>query len=127
MSVPERPHAPPDIEAGPCREPDTMLLVLRGVVTPEDLPGLARAAVELIDGNDATRIVCDVGLLTNPDAATVDALARLRLAARRRDREVRLLHASRELEKLLELVGLDEVIAPCRDLLEREEGLSGRD
>jgi hypothetical protein len=54
-------------------------------------------------------IVCDVGALT-PDAAAVDALARLQLAARRIGLEVRLRHASRELQGLIVCCGLDEVL-----------------
>jgi STAS domain len=54
-------------------------------------------------------IVCDVGALA-ADAASVDALARLRLAARRRGFELRLRHASAELQALLTFVGLDEVL-----------------
>jgi hypothetical protein len=54
-------------------------------------------------------IVCDVGALC-PDAAAVDALARLQLAARRIGLEIRLRHASSELQGLLVFVGLDEVL-----------------
>jgi hypothetical protein len=54
-------------------------------------------------------IVCDVGILA-PDALTVDALARLQLAAGRVDVELRLRHASAELQSLLTFVGLTEVL-----------------
>jgi ABC-type transporter Mla MlaB component len=60
----------------------------------------------------ASRIVeCDVAGLP-PDAVTVDALARVQLAARRNGRQVRLRNASDELLALLELAGLREVV-PC--------------
>jgi ABC-type transporter Mla MlaB component len=49
--------------------------------------------------------VCDVGAAA-ADAATVDRLARLQLAARRRGCRVQLRHASAELLDLLELMGL---------------------
>jgi ABC-type transporter Mla MlaB component len=45
-----------------------------------------------------------------PDAQTVDALARLQLAARRRGCRVRLLGASAELLDLVSLIGLGEVL-----------------
>lgn len=54
-------------------------------------------------------IVCDVGALP-PDAVVVDTLARLQLAARRLGLEIRLRHASGELQELLVLVGLRDVL-----------------
>ena len=52
---------------------------------------------------------CDVRALA-PDALTIDALARLQLAARRIGREVALHGASLELVELLELFGLTGVL-----------------
>ena len=52
---------------------------------------------------------CDVRALA-PDALTIDALARLQLAARRVGREVALYGASLELLELLELFGLTGVL-----------------
>jgi anti-anti-sigma regulatory factor len=54
-------------------------------------------------------IVCDVRALS-PDAAAVDALARLQLAARRIGLEIRLRHASSELQGLIVCCGLDDVL-----------------
>jgi hypothetical protein len=56
-----------------------------------------------------SRIVCDVGALA-PDAGAVDALARLQLTARRLGLEIRLRHASGELQELLAFVGLRDVL-----------------
>ena len=56
-----------------------------------------------------SRIVCDVGALA-PDAVTVDALARLQLSARRLGLEIRLRHASTELQELLAFFGLRDVL-----------------
>jgi hypothetical protein len=44
------------------------------------------------------------------DADTVDALARLQLAARRSGYELRLLHASPRLRALIALMGLEDVL-----------------
>lgn len=57
--------------------------------------------------------------------ATVDALARLALAARRRGYRLRLRSLSRELRELIELAGLTEVLGlePGRKPEEREQGL----
>jgi hypothetical protein len=60
-------------------------------------------------GPRPSTIVCDVGALA-PDAAAIEALARLQLAARRRGLEIRLRHASSELLGLLAFVGLSEVL-----------------
>ena len=54
-------------------------------------------------------IVCDVGSVP-PDVATIDALARLQLTARRLGLELRLRHASNELQDLLAFAGLREVL-----------------
>jgi hypothetical protein len=54
-------------------------------------------------------IVCDVGALA-PDAVTVDTLARLQLTARRLGLEIRLRHASSELQELLAFLGLRDVL-----------------
>ena len=54
-------------------------------------------------------IVCDVGALA-PDAGAVDTLARLQLTARRLGLEIRLRHASSELQELLAFVGLRDVL-----------------
>jgi hypothetical protein len=54
-------------------------------------------------------IRCDVGALP-PDAAAVEALARLQLAARRVGLEIRLCRASNELRDLLVFCGLEDVL-----------------
>lgn len=63
-------------------------------------------------------IVCDVGGLTDADAGTLDALARLQLDARRLHCEVQLRNASDELHALFALAGLCAVVGlqrdPCR-------------
>jgi hypothetical protein len=54
-------------------------------------------------------ISCDVGALP-PDAAAIDTLARLQLTARRLGLELRLRHASSELQDLLAFAGLRDVL-----------------
>jgi hypothetical protein len=85
----------------------------------------------LLEGSDADLIVCDVGTIVAPDAVTVDALARFQLAARRLGRQVRLRHASSELQELLAFMGLSQVlrfeprlrVGPERQTEEREQAL----
>jgi hypothetical protein len=57
----------------------------------------------------SSTLFCDVRALA-PDALTIDALARLQLAARRVGREVSLRGASLELVELLDLCGLTGVL-----------------
>ena len=54
-------------------------------------------------------IICDVGAIA-PDVHSIDALARLQLAARRLGMEIRLRHASHELLQLVAFAGLHEVL-----------------
>jgi hypothetical protein len=63
----------------------------------------------LLERNVADVAVCDVSGV-EPDAVTVDALARLQLAAQRRGCQVRLRHASAELVGLVTFMGLRDVL-----------------
>ena len=54
-------------------------------------------------------IICDVGGVA-PDVHAIDALARLQLAARRLGMEIRLRHASSELQELVGFAGLRDVL-----------------
>lgn len=102
--------------SGPHPPPRRVLLV------PVRAPDGAQAALRLCGSlrdrllaSDADVAVLDVATLTAPDAATVDALARVLLTARRLGRDVRLRHASPRLVELLELFGLDEELPPERE------------
>jgi hypothetical protein len=76
----------------------TLSFGIEGPIAREDLPGLSDR-------------VCN--LLRSSDAVTVDALARLQLAARRHGCRIRLCgSASPELLALVELMGLTDVL-PC--------------
>jgi hypothetical protein len=59
------------------------------------------------------------------DLGTVESLARLQLAARRRGLELRLAHVPDELRELIIFVGLAEVLGvePRREAEERKQGL----
>jgi anti-anti-sigma regulatory factor len=71
-----------------------------------------------------TTIVVDVSAFA-PDAVTVDALARLQIAARRAGRRLQLRNASDDLQKLIAFVGLDGVlrVEPGRKAEERKDRL----
>ena len=70
----------------------------------------------LVERGCADLVVCDVSGLAHPDLGTVEALARLLLAARRAGAHVRLRRPCAELRGLLDLVGLWDVLAPCGEL-----------
>jgi len=78
---------------------------------PGDAPG---DVVVVVDG--LVELVVTTVNRRSPDLATVDTLARLRLAARRAGWAIRLRDPGDDLCALLELVGLAEVIAgrTCR-------------
>jgi len=87
----------------------TIVLVIGGLLTPSSILGHCERLHLLLEGCSGP-VVCDLGMLDGADAGTVDALARLQLTARRLDRQVRLSHASSELQELLALMGLRDVL-----------------
>ncbi|MFD8707562.1 hypothetical protein ACFV1W_34100 [Kitasatospora sp. NPDC059648] len=66
-------------------------------------------------------LTCDLGALTAPDLAVVDALARLRLAAGRHRVGVVLLNASGPLRELLAFSGLATLLPGADDPLDGAE------
>jgi ABC-type transporter Mla MlaB component len=83
---------------------------ITGPIARADLPGLCERVCALLErSGHATLALCDVGGV-EPDAVTVDALARLQLAARRHGCLVRLRAASRELRELVGFMGLENVL-----------------
>lgn len=88
----------------------TILLALRGPITAADVPQLCDQLAARLRESDATDAVCDVGALGRPTVATVNALARLQLVARRRGCRIRLRGAGPQLLLLLELVGLGDIV-----------------
>jgi ABC-type transporter Mla MlaB component len=92
--------------------PRTLSFAIEGPITREDLPGLCDRVCALLASNDAEEAICDVSGV-GVDVVTVDALARLQLAARRHGCRIRLCgSASPELLALVEFMGLTEVL-PC--------------
>jgi ABC-type transporter Mla MlaB component len=90
--------------------PATITFAITGPITRADLPGLCDRVSALLQGSGAgAAVLCDVSGV-GPDAVTVDALARLQLAARRRGCVVRLRAASRELRALVAFMGLEDVL-----------------
>ena len=80
-----------------------------GPITRPDLPGLCGRVCALLERGAAGVALCDVRGVP-ADAVTVDALAQLQLAARRRGCRIRLQNGTRELRELVELMGLSDVV-----------------
>ena len=99
--------------AGPAHALNAVVLTLRGVIMSADVPDLCARVHELLDGSDAALVVCDVSGVSDPDCATVDALARIQLTARRLGSGLRLRGASDELHETLAMAGLCEVVGLC--------------
>ena len=90
------------------RAPRTIAFAIRGPIARDDLPGLCEHVCSLL-GPAGAEVACDVHGV-EPDAVTVDALARLQLAARRHGCRVRLRYASLELLELVDFMGLRDVL-----------------
>jgi ABC-type transporter Mla MlaB component len=92
------------------RPPAGIAFAVSGPIARADLPGLCARVCALLDGNRGAEVVdCDVRDVT-VTAATVDALARLQLAARHYGCRIHLSHASEELRALVAFMGLEDVL-----------------
>ncbi len=88
----------------------TISFAVRGPIARPDLPGLCERVCALLEATGAAVAWCDVCDVSS-DAVTVDALARIQLAAGRHGCQVRLLGASAELRDLVAFMGLADVLA----------------
>jgi anti-anti-sigma regulatory factor len=84
--------------------------VISAPITRADIKVLCECARTLLKESDASSVVCDLGALIDPDAVTVECLARLQLTTRRQGGQLRLRHACKELRDLLALMGLRDVV-----------------
>jgi ABC-type transporter Mla MlaB component len=89
--------------------PEQAVFPIRGPISRDDLPGLCDRVCALLHESKADVVLCDVQGVV-PDAVTIDALARLQLAACRTGCRVRLCNPAPELLELVEFLGLSEVV-----------------
>jgi ABC-type transporter Mla MlaB component len=89
--------------------PELTVFAIHGPIARSDLPGLCERVCTILGSRSADVVHCEVASV-QPDAVTVDALARLQLAARRSRCRIRLLNASRELRELVAFIGLEDVL-----------------
>ncbi len=93
----------------PTLGPHTVAFAICGPIARADLPGLCGRVCAVLSQSHAKLALCDVTGVES-DAVTVDALARLQLAAGRHGCQVRLRNASDELLELVDFMGLRDVL-----------------
>jgi anti-anti-sigma regulatory factor len=106
-----------------------LILAIGAPIDPAGVPALCARFRILLEDSNAELVICDIGGLIEPDAAAIDALARLALTARRLGRRLRLVFPSPALKELFGYVGLAEVVGlyrgfplqPGRQTEEREQ------
>lgn len=111
----------------PANEPDpataaTCSLEVRveGLLAAHAVPRLCEQLVILVDCAGVGRLVVDFGRVDEPDIATLDALARLALSAKRQEAQVSVRTSNGALESLLRLAGLGALAVPPRSVVESE-------
>jgi STAS domain len=87
-------------------KPSSIVFAVGGRVARSDIPQLCVELRARLEVGGVALVICDVGALLDPDAAAVDALAQLRLTARRFGCRTRLRAASPELLGLISFMGL---------------------
>jgi uncharacterized protein len=97
-------------------EPDTIVLIINRRIERDHIPSLCARVRAVVEGSDADQVVCDVSAVIDPDAVTVDGLARLQLTIRRLGRRIRVRYMCDELHGLLDLMGLADIVPPGTDL-----------
>jgi ABC-type transporter Mla MlaB component len=88
---------------------ESIAFAVTGPIARGDLPGLCDRVCRLLGESRPGVAFCDV-VGVPVDAVTVDALARLQLAARGYGCRVRLRNASAELLDLVAFMGLEDVL-----------------
>jgi hypothetical protein len=96
--------------------------VVGATVTRTDVPDLCAALSALVGGRDPGVVVCDVSAVVKPAVVTVEALARLRLTARRHGWRLALDGVGPDLRGLVGLLGLaGQLPETGRESEEREQ------
>ena len=90
----------------PAPKKSSIAFAVEGRVTRTDIPRLCAALALVLEETGGEVVECEVGALVRPDAAAVEALARLQLVALRRGSRIRLWDASPELCELIDFMGL---------------------
>jgi hypothetical protein len=99
---------------------------VRSKVTRADIPVLCADLAERLRGRPGGVVTCDVSGLADADVVTVEALARLRLTARRHGWALRVHGAEPGLLRLIGFLGLADALGeplgePLREAEQREQ------
>ena len=116
------PRSPLSIGTEP---PQPLVFEIWGPIARGDMPGLCDRVCSLLGSTGADVAFVDVSSVP-ADAVTVDALARLQLAARGRGCQVRLREASPDLRMLVEFMGLSDVLVSPGEAGDRRAGTPSR-
>ena len=81
-----------------------------GPILRDDIPGLSARVCRLLEENKPDVAYVDVCAIAVPNAVTVEALARLQLAAQRNNCRVQLCNATPELKDLIAFMGFRDVL-----------------
>jgi ABC-type transporter Mla MlaB component len=103
-------------------------------ITRPDIPVLCADLGGILRGRDGGVVVCDVADVARPDLVTVEALARLRVTARRHGWRLVLGGAGPDLLQLVHMFGLTDALPQVGRQSEQrkqaggvEEGVDGSD
>ena len=105
-------------------------LIFGGPIARDEIHAVCERARALLERREVGTVVCRVGAL-DPDAVTLDVLARVQLTARRQGCRIELEGVDVELRELLVFAGLGDVlplvaasgVEPRRQSEEREQAL----
>ena len=89
---------------------DLPVVALTGRIGPGEISAVCGRVRRLICDQGADAVVVDVSRVFAPDAAALDALARLHLMARRFGRSIVVRHTCEQLEELVAFAGLGGVL-----------------
>lgn len=94
-------------------DPKPTIVALTGHVGRVEVPDLVARVRRLLAVGGSARVFCDVAAVPEPDVETLDVLAQLQLAARRKGGQLLLRNPSRQLQELLVLTGFCDVLPVC--------------
>ncbi|MFC7307307.1 STAS domain-containing protein [Streptomyces monticola] len=94
---------------------EPVVVALGAKVDRASVPRLCEQVRDCLERTSATELICDASALTTADLGAVEALARLRLTARRAGARLRIRDPSPDLCRLLLLVGLVETLGEIEE------------
>jgi ABC-type transporter Mla MlaB component len=87
-----------------------VILVVAAPLHHREVPALCSRTERLLRNGDITLVTCDVAAIDTPDLASLDAVARLALTARRVGATIQFVNACPGLSELIDQAGLTDVV-----------------